>query len=28
MRTDFDDPDGMENTADFFEASGGVTLSY
>jgi len=28
MRTDFDDPDGMDKTADFFEASGGVTLSY
>lgn len=25
---DFDDPDSMEATADFFYSSGGVTLSY
>lgn len=28
LRTDFDDPDGMDETADFFESSGGVTLKY
>jgi len=28
LRTDFDDPDGMDETADFFESSGGVTLRY
>ena len=28
LRTDFDDPDGMDKTADFFESSGGVTLRY
>ena len=25
---DFDDPDGMNQTANFFDSSGGVTLSY
>jgi hypothetical protein len=25
---DFDDPDGMEKTARFFESSGGVALAY
>jgi len=28
LRADFDDPDGMEETAKFFESSGGVTLRY
>ncbi len=25
---DFDDPDGMDSTASFFDSSGGVTLKY
>jgi hypothetical protein len=28
LHADFDDPDGMDETADFFESSGGVTLRY
>ena len=28
LRADFDDPDGMDETADFFELSGGVLLQY
>ena len=28
LRADFDDPDGMDKTADFFESSGGITLRY
>ncbi len=28
LDVDFDNPDGMEETADFFGSSGGVTLSY
>jgi hypothetical protein len=28
MSADFDDPDSMEKTADFFESSGGVALTY
>ena len=28
LSTDFDDPDHMDDTAEFFESSGGVTLRY
>jgi len=28
VRADFDDPDSMDGTAEFFESSGGVTLRY
>ena len=28
LNADFDDPDGMDETADFFESSGGVLLQY
>jgi hypothetical protein len=28
VHADFDDPDGMEDTASFFDSSGGVTLRY
>ena len=28
LNTDFDDPDHMDDTAEFFESSGGVTLRY
>jgi hypothetical protein len=28
IRADFDDPDSMDETADFFELSGGATLRY
>ena len=28
MSTDFDHPDSMDDTAGFFESSGGVTLRY
>jgi len=28
VSADFDDPDSMDDTAKFFESSGGVTLSY
>lgn len=28
LSADFDDPDSMDETADFFDSSGGVTLSY
>jgi len=28
VRADFDDPEGMEDVAGFFELSGGVTLRY
>ena len=28
LNTDFDDPDGMDETAGFFESSGGVLLQY
>lgn len=28
LRADFDDPDGMDEIAEFFESSGGVTLRY
>ena len=28
IRADFDDPDGIDETARFFEKSGGVTLRY
>jgi hypothetical protein len=28
LSADFDDPDDMEKTAEFFESSGGVTLRY
>lgn len=28
VSADFDDPDGMESTAGFFDSSGGVTLRY
>jgi hypothetical protein len=28
LRADFDDPDDMDETANFFESSGGVTLRY
>ena len=28
LRADFDDPDSMDETAVFFESSGGVTLRY
>ena len=28
MNADFDDPDRMDETAGFFESSGGVTLRY
>ena len=28
VRADFDDPDGVDETANFFETSGGVTLRY
>jgi hypothetical protein len=28
MKADFDDPNSMDETADFFDSSGGVTLRY
>ena len=28
IRADFDEPDGVDDVADFFELSGGVTLRY
>ncbi len=28
LRADFDDPDSMDETANFFDSSGGVTLLY
>jgi hypothetical protein len=28
LKADFDDPDSMDETASFFESSGGVTLKY
>ena len=28
LKADFDDPDAMEETADFFYSSGGITLTY
>lgn len=28
LSAEFDDPDGMDETADFFESSGGVSLRY
>jgi hypothetical protein len=28
LRADFDDPDSLDETASFFDSSGGVTLSY
>ncbi len=28
LRADFDDPDSMDETAVFFDSSGGVTLRY
>lgn len=28
LKADFDDPDAMEETADFFSSSGGVILTY